>query len=47
MQRTRYELGLWYALRAGRLFRPIGRRYADSAAFLLPSAGSASATSWR
>lgn len=41
VQRTRYELGLWFAardaLRAGRLFRPIGRRYADPAAFLLPA----------
>ena len=40
VQRTRYELGLWYALRdalrAGRAFRPIGRRYADPAAFLMP-----------
>jgi hypothetical protein len=41
VQRTRHEPGLWYALcdapRAGRLFRPIGRRYADPAAFLLPA----------
>jgi hypothetical protein len=41
VQRTRYELGLWYtlrdALRAGRVFRPIGRRYADPAAFLMPA----------
>lgn len=41
VQRTRYELGLWYAardaLRAGRVFRPVGRRYADPAAFLLPA----------
>jgi hypothetical protein len=41
VQRTRYELGLWYtlrdALRAGRLFRPIGCRYADPAAFLMPA----------
>jgi hypothetical protein len=41
VQRTRYELGLWYAardaLRAGRVFRPIGRRSADPAAFLLPA----------
>jgi hypothetical protein len=38
VQRTRFELGLWFAardaLRAGRLFRPIGRRYADPAGFL-------------
>lgn len=41
VQRTRFELGLWYAardaLRAGRVFRPVGRRYADPAAFLLPA----------
>jgi TnpA family transposase len=41
VQRTRYELGLWFvardALRAGRLYRPIGRRYADSAGFLMPA----------
>ena len=40
VQRTRLELGLWFvardALRAGRLFRPVGRRYADPAAFLMP-----------
>jgi hypothetical protein len=34
------ELGLWFvardALRAGRLFRPVGRRYADPAGFLMP-----------
>jgi hypothetical protein len=39
VQRTRYELGLWFvardALRAGRLYRPIGRRYADPAGFLM------------
>ena len=42
VRRTRLELGLWFvardALRAGRLFRPIGRRYADPAGFLLPAA---------
>lgn len=42
VQRTRYELGLWFvardALRAGRLYRPIGRRYADPASFLMPAA---------
>jgi hypothetical protein len=42
VQRTRLELGLWFvardALRAGRLFRPVGRRYADPAAFLMPDA---------
>ncbi len=42
VQRTRFELGLWFAardaLRAGRLFRPIGRRYADPAGFLMPGA---------
>ena len=41
VQRTRYELGLWFvardALRAGRLYRPIGRRYADPAGFLMPA----------
>jgi TnpA family transposase len=41
VQRTRLELGLWFvgrdALRAGRLFRPVGRRYADPAGFLLPA----------
>jgi TnpA family transposase len=40
VHRTRYELALWFmlrdALRAGRVFRPIGRRYADPAAFLMP-----------
>lgn len=40
VQRTRFELGLWFvvrdALRAGRLCRPIGRRYADPAGFLMP-----------
>jgi hypothetical protein len=38
--RTRYELGLWCAirdaLRDGRLFRPASRKYLDPAAFLLP-----------
>lgn len=41
VQRTRYELGLWFvardALRAGRLYRPVGRRYADPAGFLMPA----------
>ena len=41
VRRTRLELGLWFvardALRAGRLFRPIGRRYADPAGFLMPT----------
>ena len=41
VQRTRYELGLWFvlrdALRAGRVFRPVGRRYADPAGFLMPA----------
>jgi hypothetical protein len=41
VQRTRYELCLWFlardALRAGRLYRPIGRRYADAAGFLMPA----------
>ena len=41
VQRTRYELGLWFvardALRAGRLYRPIGRRYAAPAGFLMPA----------
>jgi TnpA family transposase len=41
VQRTRYELGLWFvardALRAGRLHRPVGRRYADPAGFLMPA----------
>ncbi|MEJ7894616.1 MAG: Tn3 family transposase, partial [Solirubrobacteraceae bacterium] len=41
VQRTHFELGLWFsardALRAGRLFRPVGRRYADPAGFLLPA----------
>jgi hypothetical protein len=40
VQRTRFELGMWFvlrdALRAGRVFRPVGRRYADPAAFLMP-----------
>jgi hypothetical protein len=40
VQRTRYELGLWFvardALRAGRLYRLVGRRYADPAGFLMP-----------
>jgi TnpA family transposase len=40
--RTRYELGLWLtvrdALRAGRLYRPVGRRYGDPAGFLMPEA---------
>ena len=38
--RTRYELGLWCAirdaLRDGRLFRPASRKYLDPAGFLLP-----------
>lgn len=41
VQRTRLELGLWFvardALRAGRLYRPVGRRYADPAGFLMPA----------
>jgi hypothetical protein len=41
VHRTRLELGLWFvardALRAGRLFRPVRRRYADPAGFLVPS----------
>ena len=41
VQRTRYELGLWFvardALRAERLHRPVGRRYADPAGFLMPA----------
>ena len=40
VRRTRLELGLWFvlrdALRAGRVLRPIGRRYADPAGFLMP-----------
>jgi TnpA family transposase len=40
VRRTRFELGLWFvlrdALRAGRAFRPVGRRYADPAGFLVP-----------
>ena len=39
--RTRYELGLWFAvrdaLRAGRLHRAASRKYLDPAAFLLPA----------
>jgi Tn3 transposase DDE domain len=42
VRRTRLELCLWFvardALRAGRLFRPVGRRYADPAGFLVPDA---------
>jgi len=38
--RTRYEVGLWCAirdaLRDGRLFRPASRKYLDPAGFLLP-----------
>ncbi len=41
VQRTRFELALWFvvrdALRAGRMFRPVGRRYADPAGFLMPA----------
>lgn len=41
VQRTRLELGLWFvardALRAGRLYRSVGRRYADPAGFLMPA----------
>ncbi len=41
VQRTRFELALWFvvrdALRAGRLYRPLGRRYADPASFLMPA----------
>jgi hypothetical protein len=41
VQRTRYEFGLWFvtrdALRAGRLYRSVGRRYADPAGFLMPA----------
>ena len=37
-----YELGLWFAvrdaLRAGRLYRPVSRRCADPASFLMPTA---------
>jgi len=40
VQRTRYELGLWCAirdaLRDGRLFRTASRKYLNPAAFLLP-----------
>ena len=50
VQRTRYELGLWFvardALRAGRLYRPIGRRYAARpASSCPPSTGVPIATS--
>jgi hypothetical protein len=42
VRRSRLELGLWFvardALRSGRLFRPVGRRYADPSGFLLPAA---------
>lgn len=41
VQRTRMELGSWFvlrdALRAGWVFRPVGRRYADPADFLMPT----------
>jgi TnpA family transposase len=41
VRRTRFDLALWFAardaLRAGRVYRPIGRRYADPAAFLMPA----------
>lgn len=40
VHRVRLELGLWFvardALRAGQLYRPIGRRYADPSSFLMP-----------
>jgi hypothetical protein len=50
VHRTRLELGLWFvvrdALRAGRLFRPVGRRYADPpGSSCRRSAGKVSATS--
>ncbi len=39
VHRVRLELVLWFlardALRAGQLYRPIGRRYADPASFLM------------
>lgn len=42
VRRVRYELALWFAvrdaLRAGRLFRPVSRRYADPTSFLMPTA---------
>ncbi len=42
VRRVRYELALWFAvrdaLRAGRLYRPVSRRYADPASFLMPIA---------
>jgi TnpA family transposase len=42
VRRVRYELGLWFAvrdaLRAGRLYRPVSRRYADPTSFLMPMA---------
>jgi hypothetical protein len=42
VRRVRYELAVWFcvrdALRAGRLFRPASRRYADPASFLMPAA---------
>lgn len=42
VKRVRYELAVWFcvrdALRAGRLFRPASRRYADPASFLMPAA---------
>ncbi|MDQ2759582.1 MAG: hypothetical protein M3Y17_03860 [Actinomycetota bacterium] len=42
VQRTRMELGSWFvlrdALRAGWVFRPVGRRYADPAGFLMLTA---------
>ncbi|MCA1677465.1 MAG: Tn3 family transposase [Actinobacteria bacterium] len=41
VRRVRYELGLWFAvrdaLRAGRLYRPASRRYADPTSFLMPA----------
>lgn len=52
VRRTRYELGLWFvvrdALRAGRLYRPVGRRYADPpGSSCAPNAGRRIATSSR
>ncbi|MDQ3880597.1 MAG: Tn3 family transposase, partial [Chloroflexota bacterium] len=41
VRRVRYELALWFsirdALRAGRLYRPASRRYADPTTFLMPA----------
>ena len=42
VRRVRYELALWFAvrdaLRAGRLYRSVSRRYADPTSFLMPTA---------